>query len=133
LELFRERREANPASSKQVARERKHYQADAPQSGLVDAETMKKLIEEAVASVPSGRTNVALVSQEKNLVFIDRKGNMPGDDSLQFSTAKITSARMMFLNSGNQANSFRVASAVPLILKICRGLSSAGIVPGQNL
>jgi len=44
-----------------------------PEPVSFDEKTVKKLVEEAVASVPKGSTNVELVSQEKNPVMIERK------------------------------------------------------------
>lgn len=38
-----------------------------------DEQTIKKLADEALASVPSDSTNVALISQEKNPLMIERK------------------------------------------------------------
>jgi hypothetical protein len=44
-----------------------------PEPTSFDEKTVRKLVEEAIASVPKGSTNVELVSQEKNPVMIERK------------------------------------------------------------
>jgi hypothetical protein len=44
-----------------------------PQKESFDDETTKRLIDEVIASAPKGADNVALVSQEKNPLMIERK------------------------------------------------------------
>jgi hypothetical protein len=43
------------------------------QPASFDVETVNKLVQKAIASVPPGSTNIQLVSQEKNPLMIERK------------------------------------------------------------
>jgi hypothetical protein len=60
LGLFRERQSADSKVS-------------LPKLASFDDETLKKLVGEALASVPRGSTDAQLVSQEKNPLMIERK------------------------------------------------------------
>ncbi len=49
------------------------YRVPRQQAAKFDEDAVKKLVEEALAAVPKGSTNVKLVSQEKNPLKIERK------------------------------------------------------------
>lgn len=73
---------------------------------VFDEETMKKLTEEVLASVPKGSTDIALVSQEKNPVFIDRKETFLVIISYRFYGENYQRS-IMFLNRGNEQIRFQ--------------------------
>jgi hypothetical protein len=79
------------------------------QPAVFDAETMKKLAAEALASVPEGGTAVALVSQEKNPFFIAGKETFLVIVSYTFYGENYQRS-MMFLNRGNEQVRFQFVS-----------------------
>jgi hypothetical protein len=79
------------------------------QPAVFDAETMKKLAAEALASVPEEGTVVALVSQEKNPFFIAGKETFLVIVSYTFYGEKYERS-MMFLNRGNEQVRFQFVS-----------------------
>lgn len=79
------------------------------QAAVFDAETMKKLAAEALASVPEGGTAVALVLQEKNPLFIAGKETFLVIVSYTFYGENYQRS-MMFLNRGNEQVRFQFVS-----------------------
>jgi hypothetical protein len=74
-----------------------------------DEETMKRLTEEALAAVPKGSTNITLVSQEKNPLFIERKETFLLTISYTFYGENYQRS-IMFLNRGNEQLRFQFVS-----------------------
>ena len=79
------------------------------QPAVFDAVTTKKLTEEALTSVPQGSTNVAVISQEKNPLFINRKETFLVTISYRFYGERYERS-MMFLNRGNEQIRFQLVS-----------------------
>jgi hypothetical protein len=71
-----------------------------------DEETLKKLTNEALASVPAGSTQVELLSQEKNSVLIDRKETFLVTMSYTFY-GETYGRSVMFLNRGKEQVRFQ--------------------------
>src|ERR1700730_9687138 len=80
-----------------------------PQPASFDDETMKKLVEEALASVPKGSTNVQLVSQEKNPLMIERKETFLITLTYNFY-GEAYGRSILFLNRGKEQIRFQLAS-----------------------
>jgi len=78
-----------------------------PQAGSFDDESLKKLVTEAVASVPKGSENVTLVSQEKNPLLINRKETFLITLAYDFYGASY-SRSILFLNRGNEQIRFQL-------------------------
>jgi hypothetical protein len=60
-----------------------------PKLASFDDETLKKLVEEALASVPRGSTDAQLVLQEKNPLMIERKETFPLDSAAAIAPRRI--------------------------------------------
>ncbi len=74
-----------------------------------DEPTQKKLTDLAMASLPSGRTNVKVVSQDLNPVMIDRKETF--SVTMSYNAYGDTYARsMMFMNRGKEQIRFQLTS-----------------------
>ena len=71
------------------------------QPGSFDDESLKKLVSDAVAQVPKGSENISVVSQEKNLVMIQRKETFLITISYTFYGQKYGRS-ILFLNRGNE-------------------------------
>lgn len=69
--------------------------------GSFDEESMKKLVRDAVASVPKGSENVNVISQEKNPLLILRKETFLITLSFTFYGQKYGRS-ILFLNRGNE-------------------------------
>jgi hypothetical protein len=80
-----------------------------PQPGVFDAESMKKLTEEALASVPHGSSEVTLISQEKNPLIIEKKETFLVTLSYTFYGEKFGNS-ILFLNRGNEQVRFQLVS-----------------------
>ena len=78
-----------------------------PQPGSFDDESLKKLVTEAVASVPKGSENVTVVSQEKNPLLINRKETFLMTLAYNFYGASY-SRSILFLNRGNEQIRFQL-------------------------
>ena len=78
-----------------------------PQPGSFDDESLKKLVTEAVASVPKGSENVTVVSQEKNPLLINRKETFLITLAYDFYGASY-SRSILFLNRGNEQIRFQL-------------------------
>jgi hypothetical protein len=70
-------------------------------------ETVKKLVNEALASVPKGSTNVQLVSQEKNPLMIERKETFLATLNYNFF-GEAYGRSVLFLNRGKEQIRFRL-------------------------
>ena len=74
-----------------------------------DKESVKRLIEQALASAPKGATNVAVVSQEMNPVMIERKETFLV--IIKFDSYGEPYLRsVMFLNRGNEQMLFQLTA-----------------------
>jgi hypothetical protein len=71
------------------------------QPGSFDDESLKKLVSEAIALVPKGSENVSVVSQEKNLLMIQRKETFLIALNYTFYGQKF-SRSILYLNRGNE-------------------------------
>ncbi|MEP6809132.1 MAG: hypothetical protein ABI992_02735 [Chthoniobacterales bacterium] len=80
-----------------------------PQPGTFDEETMKKLTEEALASVPKPSSNVTLVSQANSPVRIGGKETFLVIVSYTFNKENYERSTM-FLNRGNDQVRFQFVS-----------------------
>jgi hypothetical protein len=78
-----------------------------PQPGSFDDESLKKLVTEAVASVPKGSENVTVVSQEKNPLLMNRKETFLITLAYDFYGASY-SRSILFLNRGNEQIRFQL-------------------------
>jgi hypothetical protein len=79
------------------------------QPGGFDDQSIKQLTTEALASVPKGSTNITLVSQEKNPVFIGRKETFLVTFSYTFYGENYERS-IMFLNRGSEQVRFQFVS-----------------------
>lgn len=79
------------------------------QPAIFNEETMKKLTEEALAIAPKGSTNITLLSQEKNLLLIERKETFLVTISYTFYGENYQRS-IMFLNRGNEQIRFQFVS-----------------------
>ena len=79
------------------------------QPASFDEETVKKLVQEVIASVPEGSTDVQLVSQEKNPLIIERKETFLVVLSYNFYGGAY-SRSILFLNRGNEQIRFQLTS-----------------------
>ena len=79
------------------------------QPASFDEETNKKLVQEVMASVPNGSTEIQLVSQEKNPVIIERKETILVVLSYNFYGGAY-SRSILFLNRGNEQIRFQLTS-----------------------
>lgn len=79
------------------------------QPGMFDEENRKKLTEEALVGVPSGSTNVTLVSQEMNPVKIGGKETFLVIVSYVFYGEQYERS-VMFMNRGSEQIRFQLAS-----------------------
>jgi hypothetical protein len=71
------------------------------QPGSFDEESLKRLVSEAIASVPKGSENVSVVSQEKNRLMIQRKETFLITINYTFYGQKF-SRSILCLNRGNE-------------------------------
>ena len=78
-----------------------------PQPGSFDDESLKKLVTEAVASVPKGSENVTVVSQEKNPLLMNRKETFLITLAYDFYGANY-SRSILFLNRGKEQIQFQL-------------------------
>jgi len=78
-----------------------------PQPGSFGDESLKKLVTEAVASVPKGSENVTVVSQEKNPLLINRKETFLITLAYDFCGTSC-SRSILFLNRGNEQIQFQL-------------------------
>jgi hypothetical protein len=83
------------------------YKVPLSQPGSFDDATTKKLVGEALSSIPGGSTDVQLVSQDKNPVMIDGK-----ETFLIILTYRVSgenySRSVLFLNRGHEQVRFQV-------------------------
>ena len=79
------------------------------QPASFNEETIKKLVQEVMASVPNGSTEVQLVSQEKNPLIIERKETFLVVLSYNFYGGAY-SRSILFLNRGNEQIRFQLTS-----------------------
>jgi hypothetical protein len=79
------------------------------QPASFNEETMKKLVQEVMASVPEGSTDVQLVSQEKNPLIIERKETFLVTLSYNFYGGAYGRS-MLFLNRGNEQIRFQLTT-----------------------
>ena len=79
------------------------------QPASFDEETIKKLVQEVMASVPNGSTEIQLVSQEKNPLIIERKETFLVVFSYNFHDGAY-SRSILFLNRGNEQIRFQLTS-----------------------
>ena len=79
------------------------------QPGSFNEETIKKLVQEAMASVPDGSTNIQLVSQEKNPLIIERKETLLVLLSYNLSGGAY-SRSILFVNRGHEQIRFQLTS-----------------------
>ena len=77
------------------------------QPASFDEETVKKLVQEAIASVPPGSTNIQLVSQEKNPLMIERKETFLVTLSYNFYGGAYNRS-ILFLNRGKEQIQFQL-------------------------
>jgi hypothetical protein len=80
-----------------------------PKPGTLDDQSQKKLVEEALASLPKGSTDIQLVSQEKNPLQIDRKETFLAVVSYSFY-GESYGRSILFLNRGNEQIRFQLTS-----------------------
>jgi hypothetical protein len=78
-----------------------------PRAGDFDVETIKHLCDEILASVPSGATNVTLVSQQLNPLLIDRKETFLVVISYDYYSHAYKRS-VMFLNRKNEQIRFQL-------------------------
>jgi hypothetical protein len=71
------------------------------QPGNFDEESLKKLVSEAIAMVPKGSTDIAVVSQEKNPLMIQRKETFLVTLTYSFYGQKYGRS-ILILNRGNE-------------------------------
>ena len=79
------------------------------QPASFDDETIKKLVQEVMASVPGGSTEIQLVSQEKNPLIIERKETFLVVLSYNFYGGAY-SRSILFLNRGKEQIRFELTS-----------------------
>jgi hypothetical protein len=77
------------------------------QPASFDEETVKKLVQEAGASVPGGSTDVQIVSQEKNPLMIERKETFLVTLSYNLHGGSY-SRSILFLNRGSEQIQFQL-------------------------
>jgi hypothetical protein len=104
------------SATKLTLHPRKKLQAEGTISGVslsqpatFDEATITKLTVEMLASAPPGSTDVKIVSQEKNPLFIDRKETFIVTISYACYGEKYQRS-MMFLNRGNEQVRFQFVS-----------------------
>ena len=78
------------------------------QPASFDDETVKKLVNEALASVPTGSTSVHLISQEKNPLMIERKETLLLTLTYNFY-GQSYSRSILFLNRRKEQIRFQLA------------------------
>jgi hypothetical protein len=78
-----------------------------PQPASFDEEAVKRLVQEALASVPPGSTDVQLVSQEKNPLMIERKETFLVTLSYNFH-GDAYNRSILFLNRGAEQIQFQL-------------------------
>jgi hypothetical protein len=83
------------------------YKAPLLQPASFDDETAKKLVDEAITSVPKGSTDVTLASQEKNPLLINRKETFLVTFTYNFYGESYTRS-ILFLNRGNEQIRFQL-------------------------
>ena len=79
------------------------------QPASFNEETIKKLVQEVMASVPNGSTEIQVVSQEKNPLIIERKETFLVVLSYNFYGGAY-SRSILFLNRGNEQIRFQLTS-----------------------
>ena len=77
------------------------------QPASFDEETVNKLVQKAIASVPPGATNIQLVSQEKNPLKIERKETFLVTLSYSFYGSAYKRSTL-FLNRGKEQIQFQL-------------------------
>ena len=95
--------------SKQPQAQGTIFKVSLSQPAVFGEETIKKLTEEALASVPQGSTNVTVVSQEKNPLFIGGKETFLVTISYNLNRGDYERSTM-FLNRGNEQIRFQFLS-----------------------
>jgi hypothetical protein len=80
-----------------------------PEAASFDDETAKKLVNEALASVPKGSTSVQLVSQEKSPLMIERKETLLVIFTYNFY-GETYGRSILFLNRGKEQIRFQLTS-----------------------
>ena len=78
------------------------------QPASFDEETVNKLVQKAIASVPPGATNIQLVSQEKNPLMIERKETFLVTLSYNLHGAAYNRS-ILFLNRGREQIQFQLS------------------------
>jgi hypothetical protein len=78
------------------------------QPASFDDETVKKLVDEALASVPRGSTDAQLISQEKNPLMIERKETLLLTVTYNFYGQSYNRS-ILFLNRGKEQIRFQLA------------------------
>jgi hypothetical protein len=78
------------------------------QPASFDEGTVKKLVQEAIASVPPGSTDIQLVSQEKNPLMIERKETFLVKLSYNLYGAACNRS-ILFLNRGREQIQFQLS------------------------
>ena len=80
------------------------------QPASFDDETVKRLVDEALASVPRGSTNVQLVTQEKNPLMIEHKETLLVTLTYTFYGQNYNRS-ILFLNRGKEQIRFQLTCA----------------------
>jgi len=83
------------------------YKVSLQQPGSFDDATVKKLVDEMIASVPKDSTNIQIVSQEKNPLLIQRKETFLVTLTYDFYGTSY-SRSTLFLNRGNEQIRFQL-------------------------
>jgi hypothetical protein len=78
-----------------------------PQPASFDDETVRKLVDEALASVPKGSTDIQVTSQEKNPLMIQRKETLLLTVTYNFY-GQSYSRSILFLNRGKEQVRFQL-------------------------
>ena len=78
------------------------------QPASFDQGTVKKLVQEVIASVPPGSTDIQLISQEKNPLIIERKETFLVTLSYNLHGAAYNRS-ILFLNRGREQIQFQVS------------------------
>ncbi len=83
------------------------YKVSLQQPGSFGDATLKKLVDETIASMPKDSTNIQIVSQEKNPLRIQRKETFLVTFTYDFHGASY-SRSILFLNRGNEQIRFQL-------------------------
>ena len=83
------------------------YKISLQQPGSFDDATVKKLVDETIASLPKSSTNIQMVSQEKNPLLIQRKETLL--ITFTYNLYGVNYSRsILFLNRGNEQIRFQL-------------------------